>query len=279
VGTARLRISTHSYNSEEAVRTLITKLATADSLRETKIPTTGRATSSTTSRRSPTLVVTGTDTDVGKTVVSALLVKAAARRGPAIYWKPVQTGDDSDTETLRRLVQTANCEFSTPCYEFPLPASPHAAAADVGKSIQMPFLDQALRKERTRHTEARLIVELAGGLLVPLTSEVTQLDWLAGHRLPHVLVARSGLGTLNHTLLSLEALRGRGIFPEALFLVGRRHPSNRATLEQMAGVPLIYELPLLETLSGEALDEWLDENDLAALLARGLNPERSENFA
>ena len=158
-----------------------------------------------------------------------------------------------------------NVELGEPCYSFPLPASPHAAAADVGKSIHVPTLDQALRKERGENPEAPLIIELAGGLLVPYTSEFTQIGWLAAHRLPLVLVARSGLGTLNHPLLSLEALHARGLHPEVLFLVGRPHPSNRATLEQMSGVRTIYELPHFDELSTEALNTWLDENDLRPL--------------
>jgi dethiobiotin synthase len=207
----------------------------------------------------------GTDTDVGKTVISTVLSLFGARRGPVRYWKPVQTGTDLDTVTVSSLVHHENFESGEPCYEFPLPASPHAAAADVGKSIHVPTLDQALRRERTQNPEAPLIIELAGGLLVPYTSEVTQIDWLAAHRLPLVLVARSGLGTLNHTMLSLEALHSRGLHPEVLFLVGKPHPSNRATLEQMSGIRTIYELPRFDELDKAALDGWLDENDLRPL--------------
>ncbi len=264
-GTARLRISTHAYNSADAVKRLTTLLAKVQSRTERREPEVRSRSELSLQSRSPGLFVTGTDTDVGKTIVSALLSLFAARRGPVRYWKPVQTGTDLDTTTVGELATHENFESGTPCYEFPLPASPHAAAADVGKSIHVPTLDQALRHERAQNPEAPLIIELAGGLLVPYTSEVTQLGWLAAHRLPIVLVARSGLGTLNHTMLSLEALHARGLHPEVLFLVGKPHPSNRATLEQMSGIRTIYELPQLDELNTAALEAWLDDNDLRPL--------------
>ena len=264
-GTARLRISTHAYNTPEAVKRLMTMLTKVQSRIERREPEIRSRAELTLQSRSPGLFVTGTDTGVGKTVVSALLSLFAVRRGPVRYWKPVQTGSDLDTPTVARLAQHENFESGAPCYEFPLPASPHAAAADVGKSIHVPTLDQALRHERSQNPEAPLIIELAGGLLVPYTSEVTQMGWLAAHRLPIVLVARSGLGTLNHTMLSLEALQARGLHPEVLFLVGKPHPSNRATLEQSSGIRTIYELPQFEEPTTEALESWLDVNDLRPL--------------
>jgi len=264
-GTARLRIATHAYNSPEAVKHLVTMLAKVQGKIERLAPEVRSRSELTLKSRSPGLFVSGTDTDVGKTVVSALLALFAARRGPVRYWKPVQTGTDLDTTTVAEIAKHENFESGEPCYSFPLPASPHAAAADVGKSIHVPTLDQALRHERSQNPEAPLIIELAGGLLVPYTSEVTQLGWLAAHRLPIVLVARSGLGTLNHTMLSLEALHARGLHPEVLFLVGKPHPSNRATLEQMSGIRAIYELPHFGEPTREALEGWLDENDLRPL--------------
>lgn len=264
-GTARLRISTHAYNTGEAIERLTGHLTKLKNPAEVPEDHTRSRTELRLQSRSPGLFVTGTDTDVGKTVVSALLTLFAARRGSVRYWKPVQTGTELDTPTVRNLVHHENFSSGPSCYEFPLPASPHAAAADVGKSIHVPTLDQALRHERAQDPEAPMIIELAGGLLVPYTSELTQIDWIAAHRLPLVLVARSGLGTLNHTLLSLEALHSRGLHPEVLFLVGKPHPSNRATLEQMSGIRTIYELPRFDRVTKEALEDWLDENDLRPL--------------
>ena len=100
-----------------------------------------------------------------------------------------------------------------------------------------------------------------------LSPPVLQADWLAAQRGRVVLVARSGLGTLNHTLLSVEALRQRGVAVAALFLVGPPHPANRATLGALAAVARIFELPPLEPLGPQQLDAWLDQNDLTELFA------------
>jgi dethiobiotin synthetase len=102
--------------------------------------------------------------------------------------------------------------------------------------------------------------------MVPLDDELTQLDWLARRRPALVLVARSGLGTLNHTLLSLEALRQRHLEPRALFLVGPPHAANRATLAARSGVARLFEVPRFERLDPAALDAWLDEHDLDGVL-------------
>jgi 8-amino-7-oxononanoate synthase len=214
------------------------------------------------------LFVVGTDTDIGKTVVSALLLRHARRLGRAAYWKPVQTGTDSDTEAVGRLSGAEPHELLRPAWSLALPASPHEAAAEAGVSVEARQLEEGLRGLLRTLDEHRIVVELAGGLLVPyrLEPEVeTQGDWLARSRAPFVLVARSGLGTLNHTLLTLESLRTRHREPRALFLVGEPHASNRATLERAGGGVPVFELPLLEPLSTEALDAWLEANDLGGV--------------
>jgi len=253
-GGARLRVVTHAYNTDDEVELLVRALA------EEGLP---RRTEPTTARRTLPLMVVGTDTGVGKTVVSAALVRAAARRGAVRYWKPVQTGDDDDTTTVRALTRESGAELAEPLYAFPLPASPHQAAAEAGEQVDPARLDAAL--EELRREPGRLIVELAGGLHVPLNGEVMQSDWLARARPAVVLVARSGLGTLNHSLLTLEALAARGITPRALVLVGEPHAANRETLVARTGLPVL-ELPILEELDPAALDRWLDAQDLERIL-------------
>ena len=177
----------------------------------------------------------------------------------------MQTGDVSDTHTVSRLSGIRE-ELPDPAYHFPLPASPHEAAHAVDAEIDVDRLRGRYR-ERLADREGTVVCELAGGLLVPLTDEFTQLDWLALDRPPLVLTARSGLGTLNHTLLSLEALRARHLRPRALFLVGDPHASNRATLARMSGVP-VFEVPRFENLADDPqgeLDRWLDAHDLREL--------------
>jgi 8-amino-7-oxononanoate synthase len=220
----------------------------------------------------PVLFVVGTDTGVGKTVVSALLLLAARQRGEARYWKAVQTGPESDTETVARLAQAREHELLRPAWSLALPASPHEAAAAAGVSIDPERVAQALHALRRLVPEALHVVELAGGLLVPYVAGTsgervfTQADWLERARAPLVLVARSGLGTLNHTLLTLEALRRRGLEPRALVLVGEPHRSNCATLRALGGVPLVLEVPAFDPLSTTALERWLEAHPLDELL-------------
>jgi len=202
-------------------------------------------------------------------VVSALLLRAARALGRAAYWKPVQTGAESDREAVRSLAGASEHECLREAWRFPLAASPHEAAAAAGRAIEPRAIEDGLRGLLRTLSGTRVVVELAGGLLVPWRDEpelVTQADWLERARLPLVLVARSGLGTLNHTLLSLEALRARHLEPRALFLVGPPHESNRRTLERVGGVARVIELAPLEPLTGEALARWLEANPLAELL-------------
>ncbi|HVS08966.1 MAG TPA: dethiobiotin synthase [Planctomycetota bacterium] len=257
-GSSRLRIVCHAFNTDEELERL------ASALRGELRPRPPHARHA---RRAQPLFVAGTDTGTGKTVVAALLARAAARRGAAAYWKPVQTGRESDTREAARLAGVDARGWPQPTYAFALAASPHEAAAAENAAIDVARLDAALEEHLRALESGTLVVELAGGLLVPLTDELTQLDWLARHRPPLVLVARSGLGTLNHTLLSLEALRARHLEPRALFLVGAPHPSNRETLRRLGGIPRIFEVAPLRPLEPAALDDWLERADLSSLFA------------
>jgi len=253
--TSRLRIVCHANNDEAQISRLVKVLAEAKPL---DISGHRSRTGPMHDSEAP-LVVAGTDTDVGKTVVSALLVRAVARRQPARYWKPVQTGDDSDTQEVERLCADRDVQFDRPAFEFPLAASPHEAARAAGSAVD-PMVIERGYFDLTGPT----IVELAGGVLVPWTDHFTQADWLERCRPPIVLVARSGLGTLNHTLLTLEALQARGLSPRALFLVGPAHPSNHRTLTPH--VERVFEVPHFAALDQVSLDAWLDRNDLDPVL-------------
>ncbi len=260
-GGSRLRMACHAANRESEVEELARLLASE------ALPRPRRA-----AVREPpgrALFVVGTDTGIGKTVVSALLLRAARARGRAAYWKPVQTGAESDTAAVGVLAGAAAHELLPSAWQFPLPASPHEAARAAGQTIEPARLEEGLRALLRTLAGTLVVVELAGGLLVPYRSEpelVTQADWLERAGAPLVLVARAGLGTLNHTLLTLEALRARHLEPRALFLVGEPQLSNRETLERVAGVRRIVELPTLEPLATAALDAWLEENDLGEVL-------------
>ena len=196
------------------------------------------------------LVVAGTDTDVGKTVVSALLVRGLHAR----YWKPVQCGDlaaGGDSGRVAELAGLTRAEATAriipEAYRLSAPASPNQAATAEGLSV---------REERLQlpAVTGPLVVECAGGLLVPLRDDLLQITMIRHWQLPVVLVARSGLGTLNHTLLSLEALERRGIPLLGLVLNGEPHGANRSSLEAIGRVPVLLELPPLADPGPAAFD-------------------------
>ena len=198
------------------------------------------------------LIVCGTDTDVGKTVVSSLLVQGLN----AIYWKPIQSGieDGSDTDRIRKLLNLSQERWIPEVYKFQSAVSPHWAA-EIDNEIVNPNL---LKLPNVR---SPLIIETAGGLMVPLNRQFLQIDQLKTWDLEVILVARSGLGTINHTLLSIEALRKRHIKILGLILNGPLHKDNPKTLIEFGGVPIIAQLPMLETLNSKALiEQWGKHN-------------------
>ena len=192
------------------------------------------------------IVVCGTDTDVGKTVVSAWLVQGLN----ATYWKPVQSGLDEggDRDRICELLNLPPERWLREAYAFRRPVSPHWAAECDGMELDPANLGLP-------PCNGPLVVETAGGLMVPLNRSWLQIDQLQRWQLPVVLVARSGLGTLNHTLLSLEALRQRSIPVLGLILNGPPHADNPRTLEQFGGIPVLAQLPPLATLDASSLEQ------------------------
>lgn len=191
--------------------------------------------------------VTGTDTDVGKTVASACLAAAWS----AAYWKPVQTGladTPGDTATVQALAGLPAERLLPPAYTFQAPLSPHAAAAQEQATITL----EAITWPSTRHF---VVAEGAGGLLVPLNRTALMIDLIQKLDVPAVLVARSTLGTINHTLLSLGALRARRIPILGVVMNGPPNPGNRRAIEQFGHVRVIAELPRLDPLDAPAMRE------------------------
>ncbi len=205
--------------------------------------------------------VTGTDTDVGKTVVAAwLLAHLDASHLDACYWKPVQAGaePETDSETVRRLAAVPPDRILPEAYLLREAIAPHEAAKRAGIAIDMVKLVPP-------QVGRLLVVEGAGGLLVPLDDKAYVIDLATELHLPVVLVARSTLGTINHTLLSLEALRRRGLPLAGVVVNGPETPHNRAAIERYGQVPVIAEIPWLETVTREALLRIEPELDLAQL--------------
>ncbi|AAQ00669.1 MULTISPECIES: dethiobiotin synthase [Prochlorococcus] len=198
------------------------------------------------------VVVCGTDTDVGKTVVSSLLVQGLS----GVYWKPIQSGLEGggDTNRVCELLTLPKERWIPEKYKFKAAVSPHWAAEQEHIIIKPNLLKVPLVNQS-------LIIETAGGVMVPLTRQYLQIDLLKEWMLPIIIVARSGLGTLNHTLLSIEALTKRKIPILGLIINGPLHKDNPKTLEQFGGVPVIAQLPKLASLSASSLaKEWLKQD-------------------
>lgn len=191
-----------------------------------------------------TIVVAGTDTGVGKTVFAAAL--AAALDG--CYWKSIQAGleDGGDSEAVARLSGLARDRILAEAYRLNTPASPHFAAEKDGVRIDQERLVPPA-------TERPLIIEGAGGVLVPVTRSLLYADLFARWRHPVVLVARTSLGTINHSLLSIEALRARGVALLGTAFVGEPSEDSEATIAAIGAVKRLGRLPHLDPLNRDTL--------------------------
>ena len=194
------------------------------------------------------IIICGTDTDVGKTIVSSFFVQGLK----SIYWKPIQSGTEegTDTQTVCKLLNLDPNRYLSERYKFKAPVSPHWAAERESSFIEpnnlhLPDLDKLI------------IIETAGGLMVPLNRNWLQIDQLKVWGAPIILVARTGLGTLNHTLLSLEALRNRNIHVLGIVLNGPPHNDNPKTLEQFGDTKILASLPIFDEVNAKVLSqEW-----------------------
>ncbi len=205
------------------------------------------------------LIVTGTDTGIGKTVLAAGLVGALKAR----YWKPVQAGleEETDSETVARLVPYA--VVHPEAYRLNTPASPHYAARLDGVAIDPALL--ALPEGA-----GPLVVEGAGGALVPLSETLLYADqfaaWGQMADMPVVVGARTSLGTINHSLLTIEALRARGCAIAGVAFVGDEVAESERFICAHAGVRRLGRLPLLDPLTPETLAQAMRGFDLAGLV-------------
>ena len=191
-----------------------------------------------------TIVVTGTDTDVGKTVFAAALADALGAR----YWKPVQAGTDAggDAGTAALLGELPAERVLPEAYRLSTPCSPHRAAELDGVRIDPARLVLP-------PGDGPLVVEGAGGVMVPITRDLLFADLFARWRAPVVLVARTALGTINHSLLSIEALRRRDIPILGIAFVGDAVPDSEATIVAMGGVRRLGRLPIIAPLTSSNL--------------------------
>ena len=204
---------------------------------------------------SNTCIITGTDTDIGKTVVSAMLTLALG----ATYWKPVQAGiaGGVDTKAVQKMTELPAERFLPESYVFSEPLSPHRAAELDNTEIDVDSLT-------IPETEGPLLIEGAGGLMVPLTRKNLLINlfkkWNEDAYVPVILVARTGLGTINHTLLSLEALWDRKIPVHGIVFVGEDNPDNIKTIAEFSDTKILGRLPKLDSLNAKTLTSAFEQN-------------------
>jgi dethiobiotin synthase len=186
--------------------------------------------------------VSGTDTGVGKTAVAAALM---VRYRGSRYWKPIQTGPENDTAEVLRLSSSAREAAYLHGARLAEPVSPHLAAKLAGTRIDIPFLTAEVKD-----TTGTWIVEGAGGVLVPVNEADLMVHLMERLGLPVVIAARTTLGTINHTLLTIEALRARRLTVAGVVMVGDRDADNRAAIEQYGNVTVLGEMPWFPEMAG-----------------------------
>ncbi len=211
--------------------------------------------------------ICGTDTDIGKTLISSFFVRGLN----SFYWKPIQSGLDSETDSqaVERLAEVTKKKIINEAYIFKEPVSPHWASEIDQKVINLQLLN--LPK-----VNGSLIVETAGGLMVPITRNYLQIAQIKKWDLPVILVCRSKLGTLNHTLLSIEALEKRNIKILGLVINGEKHLDNPKTLVEFSGLPIIAEFPYIQKIDSNKLDILWEELNIKNKLISLLNSKKDK---
>ena len=196
-------------------------------------------------------VVTGTDTGIGKTLFSAALTDALS----GYYWKPLQSGleEETDSECVGRLGRVPRERIVPEAYRLATPASPHLSARLDGVEIDPERLGPP-------QVAGPLVIEGAGGLMVPLTEQLVFADVFARWQIPVILCARTSLGTINHTLLSLEALRARGIPVLGLAFIGDENADTQRIIVELGKTPSLGRLPRLAAVTPDALRQAFREN-------------------
>lgn len=196
-------------------------------------------------------IITATDTDAGKTVFAAMLMMGIG----AQYWKPMQSGvkEGVDTRIIQNLTGLPDERFLPEKYIFTEALSPHRASEIDGVEIDMDSLTPP-------PTDAPLLIEGAGGLMVPVTRKNLQINMFKRWGLSVILCARTGLGTINHTLLSLEALWARKIPVHGIAFIGNENTDNIRTIAEYSGERILGRLPWLEKLDAPGLQKAFKEN-------------------
>lgn len=192
------------------------------------------------------IAIAGIHTNIGKTITSAVLTEALQ----ADYWKPVQAGDldKSDSMTVQQLISNKRSHIHQEALRLSQPMSPHAAAAIDGIEVDH-------TKFHLPVTDNTLLMETAGGVLSPLSNTMTMADLIQYYQLPAILVTQNYLGSINHTLLTIEVLRNRNIPLLGIVVNGESNASSENYIEEYGKVPIIARIPRFDILNREAVQE------------------------
>lgn len=193
------------------------------------------------------VIIAGIHTGIGKTICSAVLCQALGYD----YWKPVQAGElnNSDSFFICNHVTNSNCTIHPERYRLTIPASPHYAAAVDGVEIKL--TDFVLP-----YTNNNLLVETAGGIMSPLSNSLLNIDLVEQLQLPVILVSNNYLGSINHTLLTFEALRQRNIAVRGIVFSGTEFASSREFILQYTQLPLLFSIPQFDSLTPGAIADF-----------------------
>ena len=196
------------------------------------------------------IFVTGIDTGIGKTLVSAILVEALH----ADYWKPIQSGNlnDSDTMTVRRLITNSTSVFHQEAYRLTQPLSPHAAAEIDNIKIDLDKICSLVPAVKERH----LIVEGAGGAMSPVNDALVVLDLIQRLEAEAVIVSKHYLGSINHTLLTISALRRRGIPIRGLVFNGKPEKSTEDFILRYSNLKVLLSIDEEKSLDKKTVNKY-----------------------
>jgi len=194
-------------------------------------------------------IIAGIGTEIGKTFISSILTESLE----ADYWKPIQSGglDFTDTHAVQSLISNHKTIFHPEAYRLTEPLSPHAAAAIDGVEIQLSNFELPI-------TDNNLIVELAGGLMVPLNKDTTNLDLIKQLNLPVILVSKNYLGSINHTLLSIEILKSSNIDIKGIIFNGESNPSSEEYILNYTQITLIGRVNQEQNISQETVKKYAE---------------------
>lgn len=199
---------------------------------------------------SQTIIVAGIGTEIGKTVVSAILTKALK----ADYWKPIQSGDldQGDAYWIQQWVKHPKLTIWPSTYRLSQPLSPHTAAELDGITIE---LNQFQKPESSNS----LVIELAGGLMVPINDQQTNIDLIKSFNAPVILVSKNYLGSINHTLLSFELLKQKGIPVLGIVFNGPENTSGEKFILNYTQLPLLLRVNEEQSINEAAIDHYAQQ--------------------